>query len=1585
MKRDFINKGPHLGGSSDLTLLASIKPGFIESLDTVTYKSRVRRVLQILHLSRSAAHEYASARLMSDAVERVAVIQSVRVAVLEPEDKVMLVVSFDGNWESYIRILWDKVGTLLDLIFCNTTDYVISADNSFEKWLAWARRVQVETSFFYGPPEATARDLLFYRRIERMSQRGEGSEINELRAVLPSAEQAAKRLSNLVDETGEQGADAPAVKLPATVELRVYEVLSSGFQALGGLYRLSEWHRPNTPDGEVLRLAAVDLLLEFVELWAGGSPDILAQIEDARRERFARQLLWIFPDGKVQPNLRLNLPGPPADLPSPLPDKLLQGIQGGIMRSFSSVTHGVLLFVNADDPAAGAAFSDWLMANVTRGDAAGPYLPGKPGCTVSFTPSGLRAMGMTEDTLALFPPEYLEGMAARCGLLGDVRMNHPRRWNKPNQLKSVDETATPGLPIELESIHAVVQLRCQAKPGVSLELSISETSHPLNAAVKALMAANPALALLSAQTMSSRPDAETGATVEHFGYADGMGQPNVEASNDSAQSNRVHWGEILRGFDNASDTAPDISDPQLPVDAKARLKWLDRGSFLVVRKYRQFVSLLAKAVDETAMAMVGTLGGKSDDHKKVVYAKLMGRYQDGTPLVEYKGANNFNYSGDLQGEKCPLHAHVRLAHPRQERQGAGRLPRIMRRGMSYGPKRDENGASDGADRGIVFMAYNASIAEQFEVVQRWLAGGNSTGSSSGQACPIVGVPENGIARFFRFEHQGKVFRVKLGEPADVFGQQVAPTRLEWGLYLFAPSIAILGELHKLASTRLALDPQANVPWELKRGRQLLAALRQTQLGSGDASALAAWKTVIEDPESVDRLDSAAVWAAIREDHGGLLQTAYGTLVAERALIHEVLQNTDARYSIRGQLERMKKSFGEIYLGMDAGDKYAKESTLINAEIGRLTAGNNAGTVFQLAFDAAAKKMEGIVVDAHRHAAEVGKPYFEVGIDAREVLDEVLAVLCDTWFGISDDPKKRFQRGGSDLNWAPGPDPADPKPLYPGHFMALSRYMFQPNPGEMVEELGIKNGLALKAAMDLFVGDHTKASQLVVPTRPDGQNAQIAQTIFHQAPSINEPDWAARTMVGVMMGFIAPIVGAVANVLREWHRDGSFMALRADLGQTPDFNAAKKVLTSPLMRAARMRPMPQIIWRTALKGHQLGQAEKHTVSVQKGERVVLALVSGSQQSLADGQDDGGLMFGGRRAAGKPHPTHACPGYSAGVEAMLGILAAILSRKEVMRQGAVPLTFTLLGPTKPPPPFNFANLLKPASLVAVTGRALKAEKTATTLLTGLPAEPINLPHEPTGRTGLILAAGDSWVSYFHNLRVALARSGYKIPGKCCHWSDWGTIEIVRNRLADFQDFIEKTIDESPVKPLAVLLSGGGNDSTRDVLESLLVKNDGKPGSDALDRHLLAAHVKKLEGFYTEIFAGVRSKLQSIKSGPVDIPIIVHGYDHPFPVGAGLDAWLKTPFENKGYIVTQADDFTKAVKAMKDVIDALNEMLKLLAGSSAHKSHVRYVDLRGTIAKHWPSNPLGGWVNDLHPTKEGFSAMAVKIDAMVQQKFP
>src|ERR1700682_2336143 len=48
--------------------------------------------------------------------------------------------------------------------------------------------------------------------------------------------------------------------------------------------------------------------------------------------------------------------------------------------------------------------------------------------TVAFTWNGLRALGVPEASLATFPEEFRQGMAARGEILGDTGANHPDYW-----------------------------------------------------------------------------------------------------------------------------------------------------------------------------------------------------------------------------------------------------------------------------------------------------------------------------------------------------------------------------------------------------------------------------------------------------------------------------------------------------------------------------------------------------------------------------------------------------------------------------------------------------------------------------------------------------------------------------------------------------------------------------------------------------------------------------------------------------------------------------------------------------------------------------------------------------------------------------------------------------------------------------------------------------------------------------------------------------------------------------------------------------------------------------------------------------
>ena len=1563
MQRDIVVKGRGLGGTSDLTLLAPIKPGFVESLESVTYKTRIKRVLETLHGARSATHEYAAARLLSDSVERVGAIHSVRVAVLEPENKVLLAVTFDGSWESYIRVLWDKVGSLLDLIFCGTEDYVTAYDHSFDEWLVWARRVQVETGFFYGPADSTARDVLYQRRIERMRERGVADEGSELRAVLPSAEEAVQRLVNLDPPEPD---DSPVQR--ASQEKMVLERIRNGLQGLAGLYRLTDLHRPSTPDGDVLRRAALYLLLEFVQM----SDDHLIenQLNEAYK-RFPRQLDWLLPNrntSKREINKRRVPPRP--DGASTIDPAVRRDVQGGILRPYVGITHGLVLLLAFDDAAAFARFSGAVAGLITSDAEPHAATKGLVFRNLALTPAGLRAAGVDENTLELFPEEFRQGMAARAGLLGDVRNNHPRRWHLPRRFVDID--SAPGAEvIELDTVHAVYQLRCMAQNEAALDaLELSDPAHPLRGEVSDLCAAHTDVRVLAVQPLRRRY-AQRGsapAIVEHFGYADGDGQPEVEPVPQPVDRNRVHLGEIINGHDNAADFAPDLTDPEVPEPVKERHRWLANGSFLVMRKYRQFVERLETAVAETDAQMASILGGQPGSYKELIYGKLMGRQRDGTPLAQQVPGplNDFDYDEDRNGQRCPLHAHIRRAHQRLDPDKAMRLPRLMRRSVSYGPAGD---AGD-ADRGLVFMAYNADLGEQFEVVQRWLTGGNSTGSSSGESCPIVGVPENGFPRYFRFEHDGRVFRVRLESDVPMFEAPRALTRLEWGLYLFTPSLSVLRRLHALATTAVGIAPAAAVPWQTQRGRRLIAALKQIEAHEGDAAAGAAWKAAIEDPDSTDRLDSASIWAAVREDHDGVLKTPYGVLVGNRALLSEVLLDANARYSICGQLDRMKRSIGEIYLGMDDGPVYRQQSTPINHAIGMLTSSPaDRAYVFELAMDAANRKIDDIVRVAAKQAKSVGDARFEVSFDAREPVDEVLGDLCDDWFGLAD--SRHFRRGSADWKWQKGEPP-----IYPGHFTALSRYMFQPNPGPVAIELGERYGQALREAMTRFVADHRAAA--TTPKRADGSDAPIAAAIFGHATLGGDDDWVARTMTGVLMGFIAPIIGAVLNILRELERDGRYSALRAMLAGRTDQASAHGVLAGAMAAAAQMRPMPQIVWRTVLKPHRLGPVGPNAVDLAQDDKVVLALVSGTQQSLGDGQDDGRLMFGGRRSDPQ-HPTHACPGHLAGIESILGAVTALLARPEAMRHGVAPLTFVLEGDS---------GLLPSPAVPGVDRHVLFSIETSALQVraAGL-VPPVVLPKN---RTGLVVAWGDSWLDFglgpfqYVDLRDQLEQFGYQAPDDYCKWTKWPKAQTMSENTRDFCKFLRKHL-RAQVKPNAVLLSAGGNDSTEDTLKALLNKRSAT--LPVFDPARLSAHIERLRGYYVIILDAIKKELTDPVYGR-DIPVLVHGYDYPIPVQGGNAGWLRTPFWEQGYVdpndPTNEDkvDVAVAAKAMRVLIDDFNDML-----SKLHMTHpfVRHVRLTGTIETQWPLNTAGAWHNNLHPGAEAFALLALKVDAALQTPYP
>lgn len=1247
-----IFKGRSLGGTSDLTLLARLKPGFIDSLESVTYKTRTKRVLDALHASRGAAHEYAPARLLSDSIERVAVIQSVRVAVFDDPEQVMLSVSFDGPWESYIRILWQKVGSLLDLIFCGTEDYVVASENTFEAWLGWARRVQVETGFFYGPPSTTARDVVYLRRLEIQRATHGADERFDVGFATRSAEAECAAI-------GTPPPDLHPMRVPS-------ERVRAGLQGMVALYRLADLHLPDSRDGRVLRRAARSLLDEFVALLGGLSDDL----KQGLQARFARPLAWLNAD----PGDPIPRPGAPQS--GLLPDGLRADVQAGILRGYGRVTHGAVLLLHFGTPDAAAGFIAHITPMLTRDlAAAAPDAPnhdvgsGEVVRNLSFTMAGLRALGMHDKDVSLLPDEFRQGMKARAGLLGDIHTNHPRRWQRPPRWGATPAAGVAEVPVELDTVHAVLQLRTCAPDAEALAAyEVGDPGHPLAREIDEL-AAREDVEVLAVQPLRRQyvtPDTFTGVR-EHFGFVDGGGNPDVLGIEQNNPANRVHLGEVLLGHANAADAAP---TPASDTDGARRLHWLANGTFLVMRKYRQDVARLYAAATQASKDHGGTPG------RDEMLAKMMGRTFAGAPLAK-PGAdpqNAFDYQDDPRGERCPLQAHVRRANPREAAPASppgARTPRIVRRSMSYGRPYNHGRADDPANaepRGLLFMAYNASLGEQFEVVQRWIVAGNSTGGYSGHSCPVLGVPEPGHTRSFRFLNNGSVVRMALDGTNHPFDDAETFTALEWGCYLFVPSFTVLERLLTAAREATAVG-HLPAPWDIPRGAQLIRSLPPATApaifpddNADDDLAVQAWKRALEDADATDRLGVASIWAAVRA-HGGVLRTPYGVLVGTRELAKHVLLDAHDRYSIVGQHARMKECFGSIYLGLDdtSDGEYWRLSRRINTAIMDLVP----AVSFERAKHAAQQRLALIQRGAMALAGLGKAERFDSSFDGREVVDEVLAVLAEDWFGLQNAPQ--FQRGGVDWSWRKGD-----RPSYPGHFTAISRYMFQPHPSATVRALAQDYGAALRVAMREFVE--------TVP--PSGV---LAAVISEDPAYAGQHDLIGRTMVGVLMGFIPTVAGAILNTLREWLTDGTFWRLRAEvlaLGRPLAFEEARDRLRPPMNEALTARPMPPQLWRSAVAADTLGSGP-HAVAVAPGERIIIGTGSCLQQGWLDGEDhDSRLMFGGKRTV-DPHPTHACPGYHAAIAAMVGTLSAFLELPLQLRSGASPLQLVLEGPNPPAP--------------------------------------------------------------------------------------------------------------------------------------------------------------------------------------------------------------------------------------------------------------------------------------------------------------
>jgi Dyp-type peroxidase family len=839
---------------------------------------------------------------------------------------------------------------------------------------------------------------------------------------------------------------------------------------------------------------------------------------------------------------------------------------------------------------------------------------------IAFTFNGLRQLGVPETQLALLPKEFQEGMEARAGLLGDVRENHPDHWVLPEWNVDVPpHDVHPERPrVRMSLVDVVVQFTVVEPDGAD---EWDET-HPLYDDVRRFVesARTEGLNVMSRQLMRNRLDPESGRPRDHFGFTDGISQPRPNASGRDG----VKLGEILLGYEN-DRRDPAFADEGGGLDAATlavRGSLLDNGTFLVLRKLEQHVDRVRP---------IGT----------PVLEKMLGRRMDGTPLVPAARAgdlNDFDYTNDPQGRQCPLQAHIRRANPRNGSDTV-RVPRILRRGMSYGPSPDDSGGADTADRregtsrpsgperGLMFMAYNASIAEQYEVIQRWLTGGNSTGLFSGMRDPITAVPDvpqPGTFRHFADPSGGP----PIGRP----GMPAAPlVSLRWGTYLFVPSFAAVQQI----TVNPVVDVRRLAAEQAAAGGAVMARLHTSD----------EWAAIYEDSTAINSGITEAVSAAIRSRHGGVRRTPYGVIVTSERLVMGVLGN-DTVFSVSEYRNRLGHSIGQIYLGLDAGDRYDALSYRANAEIQRVSA----EMAFRRAWDETLKALAGVLETTQTPAL----------FSLEKLADQALAQMSKAWFGIPDG--QTVLEGGR-------PVPGDTAPRCPFHTLAPSRYIFSsPNPRPPVAAAGTHLGRHLLAGVKAFVSRYPDRRS----RRALAQTAPLSAAVFETIG--DDSDAVASNLVGLLEGFLPTVYGTFIKTMHLWIGDESLWRLQQDLCEErdADYVHARRVLQEPLEVAMMKHPVPDLLYRTATRDVDLGG-----LRVRAGERVVLSIVGATSDLRQQGRTSTAPVFGGYRSAAG-HPTHACPGYEMAMGVLLGMVAAVLQSATLF---PAPHPFLKLGDPRP----------------------------------------------------------------------------------------------------------------------------------------------------------------------------------------------------------------------------------------------------------------------------------------------------------------
>ena len=414
-------------------------------------------------------------------------------------------------------------------------------------------------------------------------------------------------------------------------------------------------------------------------------------------------------------------------------------------------------FLTFDTPAGGRAWLTELLDRVqSASDATSTMDESDRWVTLAFTWTGLRALGVSEESLATFPDEFREGMAARAGILGDIGTSAPEHW-------------VGGLAGD--DVHAIAILFSRNEEQNALSLEAHDK----------LLARTEGVRSVSYLDLNATPPFNY--AHDHFGFRDRLSQPVMKGSGEEptpGSGDPLEPGEFILGYPDENGPVANLPQPEI----------LSRnGSFMAYRRLQEHVGTFREYLSNHA---------ETPEEQELLAAKFMGRWRSGAPLVlapEHDdpelGAdpmrnNDFNYKEmDPHGYACPLGSHARRLNPRDTAHYMNRR-RMIRRGATYGPALPDGAPDDGVERGIAAFIICADLVRQFEFAQNVWINDKAFHELGNEHDPIAGTQDGTLD--FTVPNR-PIRKVHKGLPAF--------TTLTGGAYFFLPGISALRYLAAL--------------------------------------------------------------------------------------------------------------------------------------------------------------------------------------------------------------------------------------------------------------------------------------------------------------------------------------------------------------------------------------------------------------------------------------------------------------------------------------------------------------------------------------------------------------------------------------------------------------------------------------------------------------------------------------------------------------------------------------------------------------------------------------------------------------------